>query len=169
LFIERELAAIPDWTVESLVARREKLVDWARERWQVDAIPRQRGPSPKTIEEMIELAEQFDLGEELQAIHNAASRLRMWPTIRKGIQYRNPYNYRLSTIVVYLDAGGMTIYFYTQSFGIYPGVTGIEAAEILGVNDGWNRFPRERISEAIEALERFYDRVKDSLNITSQT
>jgi len=163
LFIERELAAVPDWTVESLLARREILANWVLDRWKVDAIPRQTEKSPNTIEEMVIFAEQYDLGEELRAIDQAARRLRMWPTIRKGIMYRHPDNYRRSTIVVYIEADGMTIYFHHRNFAIYPGITESEVSKILGVNNGWNWFPSERISEAIEALERFYERVKDSL------
>jgi len=133
------------------------------DRWKVDAIPRQTEKSPNTIEEMVIFAEQYDLGEELRAIDQAARRLRMWPTIRKGIMYRHPDNYRRSTIVVYIEADGMTIYFHHRNFAIYPGITESEVSKILGVNNGWNWFPSERISEAIEALERFYERVKDSL------
>jgi Protein of unknown function DUF262/Protein of unknown function (DUF1524) len=36
LFQERELAAVDDWTVDSIKNRREKLVQWAIARWHVD-------------------------------------------------------------------------------------------------------------------------------------
>ena len=163
LFIERELAALQDWTIENLEIRRLKMIAWAKGRWTVDSIPRKPDQEPRSIEGMINYAEEFDLGEELLAIHQAATRLKMWPTIRKGIQYRHPNNYRLSTIVVYVQAGGFTIYFHPRNFAVFQGVSEIQASQILGVNDGWNWFPRERISEAVDALNRFDAFLKDKM------
>lgn len=161
LFIERELASSADWTVEALQERRTELVSWAQERWKVDGVPNQRDQTQKTIEDMIEYAEEFDLGEQLKAIHQAVGRLKMWPTIRKGIQYRHPNNYRLSTVVVYVQPTGFTIYFHPKNFAAYPGVSEAEAKEILRVNDGWNWFPRERIPEAVDALNRFNELLQE--------
>jgi hypothetical protein len=155
LFIEHELAALQDWNVENLEIRRSKMIAWAQKRWKVDSIPRKSDQELKSIEDMIELAEEFDLGEELIAIHQAATQLKMWPTIRKGIQYRHPNNYRLGVIVVYVQAEGFTIRFRMRNFAAFPGVSKAEAIEILGVNDGWNWFPREKIQEAVDALIRF--------------
>ena len=36
LFQEQELAAVEDWTPEAIVERRERLLNWARQRWWVD-------------------------------------------------------------------------------------------------------------------------------------
>lgn len=34
-FAERELANLPDWDVKQLIDRRQRLIDWALERWHV--------------------------------------------------------------------------------------------------------------------------------------
>jgi len=157
LFIERDLASVSDWTVEALQARREKLVAWAQERWKVSDIPEQRSGNNKTIEDMIEYAEQFGMGEQLRAIHEAAGRLKMWTTIRKGIQYRSPFNFRCSMMVVYPYENGIGINVWLDNFMPYKNLTIQEVADILKFKRGWNWFPRERISEAVDALNRFYE------------
>jgi hypothetical protein len=160
LFIERELAQVLDWTVDALKVRREQIVAWAQERWRVTANPRPSSKS-KTMEDKFDEAEEVDMRSELEAIHAAAERLGMWPTVRKGIQYRHPHNYRLSTIVVYIETGGMTVYFHHRNFAAYPGVAEVDAAEILGVNDGWNYFRLENLGDVVAALERFYRHLQE--------
>jgi uncharacterized protein with ParB-like and HNH nuclease domain len=157
LFIERELAKYQDWSEEEIKHRRSEIVNWAKERWKVDSVPRQSKASINNMEEMFEKAEEFGLNHELVAIHQAATNLGMWPTIRKGIQYRHPKNYRRSTVVVYVEPAGFTIYFYHENFAYYKGVSEEEAREILEVNNGWNWFSRDRIMEAVEALNRFHE------------
>lgn len=157
LFIERELAKYNDWTETELKIRRDEIINWAKERWKVDSTPRINDDSIKNIESMIDQAEEYGLGDELTAIHQVVTKLGMWPTIRKGIQYRHPNNYRLSTVVVYIYSTGFTIYFHPKNFAAYPGISESEARDVLMVNDGWNWFPRERIMEAVDALNRFYE------------
>jgi hypothetical protein len=65
----------------------------------VDVVPRPK-QTQNTIESKIAYADQFGLGEELDAIHKHLGRLGMWPTIRKGLQYRSPHNFRLSMFVI---------------------------------------------------------------------
>jgi hypothetical protein len=156
LFIERALSLFPDWNEAELLRRREALIAWAQERWKVEAEPRPPD-QPKKMDDMFDLAEEYGLRAELEAIHAAATRLNMSPSVRQGIRYRHPRDHRMSTIVVYLRPNGLQINFYYEIFDQYPGVLIDDMADILQVNDGINWFSRDRIHKAVEALDRFYE------------
>jgi hypothetical protein len=160
LFVEKELACYEDWDETSLIDRRKKLKTWALDRWKIDVEPRSK-PIQNTIESKIAFADQFGLGEELNAIHQQLGRLGMWPTIRKGLQYRSPHNFRVSMFVIYLSSGGFGIKFYPENFVTYPGITIEEARELIGLNSGWNWLSSIRIPEFMEDLNRFEQRVKN--------
>lgn len=162
LFIERILAQVPEWTEEALQVRRNQIVAWAKERWKVDAPKKPKvNEIPGSMEAMLAKAEQYGMRGELEALHRAATRLGMWPTIRKGIQYRSPHNYRLSMIVVYIYTEGFHIKFYHENFTHFKSISMQEVGEILQIQQGGRYFDRKEIHNAVEALDRFYDYVQD--------
>ena len=159
LFVEKEIASYEDWNETSLLDRRNKIKVWALERWKVDVEPRPK-QTQNTIESKVAYAEQFGFGEELDAIHKHLGRLGMWPTIRKGLQYRSPHNFRLSMFVIYIYSNGLGINFYPENFTTYPKVTIDEARELIGLKRGWNWLKPSDIPEFLESLDRFEKRVK---------
>ena len=65
-FQEQELADVEDWTPEAIIARRERLLAWARERWAVDlsdAAAEPEYPEPEDDEALDELEALDDYDE----------------------------------------------------------------------------------------------------------
>ena len=65
-FQEQELADVADWTPEAIVARRERLLAWARERWAVDLSDvgaETEYPEPEDDDELDELEALDDYDE----------------------------------------------------------------------------------------------------------
>jgi hypothetical protein len=55
--MERKLAALDDWTKESLLSRREDMVAWALERWRVlETAPEPPDPEEEEEDEVIPTA-----------------------------------------------------------------------------------------------------------------
>jgi hypothetical protein len=158
LFVEKEIAGYTDWNEASLLDRRTKIEAWALDRWKVDFQPRQP-QERKTIESMIAFADEFGLGEDLEAIHQCFRRLKIWPTIRKGLQYRNPYNYHQTLFYIYVRSSGFEVYFYPDKFTSFPGITPEEVRERIGLKSGWNWLEGENITTFMESLKRFEQRI----------
>lgn len=161
LFVEKQIAGFDDWNPSTLEKRRDELKAWALERWKVDVQPREK-PQGNTIASKIVYADQFGLGDELEAIHKALGRLGMWPTVRKGIQYRSPHNFRASMFVVYIYPNGLGLNFYPENFTTYPAMTMEKARETIGLNPGWNWLTEPEIPALLEGLSRFEQQVKSS-------
>jgi hypothetical protein len=153
LFIERQLAMFEVWTEQEIVARRNEIRTWAVEkRWKIDAEPRVPKP-PTSIEDVIENAERFGLGEKVAKLHSAAGRLGMWPTIRKGLQYRSPRYYRQTVFCIYVNPDSITIYYQLKNFSHLKNMTGEIAAEILNAKEGYNWYPLDKLPGLLEAFE----------------
>ncbi len=63
---ERELTKFEEWTIESIAIRRAKLIDWAKERWNVDLSEFQELPFDNLLDEEVEVSSMpSDEEEEL--------------------------------------------------------------------------------------------------------
>ncbi|HNT24178.1 MAG TPA: DUF262 domain-containing HNH endonuclease family protein [Anaerolineales bacterium] len=158
LFVEKDIARYADWDEAALLERRGQIKNWALERWHVEVTPRPEQPR-STIEGMIAYADEYGLGDALDTIHQALRRMKMWPTIRQGLQYRSPHNYRRSMLVIYVRTFGFEIYFYPNNFSAYPGLTAEDTMEILGLNNGYNRLLQQDVPEFIDGLKRLEQRI----------
>lgn len=158
LFVEKQIASSEEWNETSLEKRRDEIKTWALDRWKVNVEPRKQQHG-NTLESKIAYADQFGLGDELESIHDAFKRLGMWPTIRKGLQYRSPHNYHVSTFVVYIYANGLGLNFYPENFATYPGTTPDLARELIGLNPGWNWLDAANVPAFLEGLARFEQHV----------
>ena len=118
LFIERNIATYDDWTIQSLKDRREKLKSWALERWKIDA-PQQIETLEDPLEKKFQEAENFGYRDGLEAIHQSMRELNSWTTVRRGIQYRYPKNFRRSLLTYYIYPGGIWVKFYPENFSKY--------------------------------------------------
>lgn len=155
LFIEKEIAAFDDWNETALQTRRAALKAWALQRWAVDVKPRQ-DPTGKTVEAIIAHAEEFGLGEELQAIHEALGRLQMWPSIQKNLKYCKSPHYRQTLVLVEVRPTGFVVSFRPDKFVSYRGVTPDEAHALIGLRSGWNWLnPGEDVRRFLDGLQRF--------------
>ncbi len=56
---EREIAGLDDWTVDTVVQRRQALTSWALARWKVDPPPETSYDSPDRIAE-VESSDGFE-------------------------------------------------------------------------------------------------------------
>ena len=164
LFIERKLATYDDWTVGSIVDRRDKIKKWAINRWHVDAplpLPVKKEPN---IEQMIELAELNNVGEELEDIHNAATKLKLNARVRKRIQYRPHFGGNLSVMTVEVHQNGFRIIFRLHNFAKYRSVSREQVDELFQYkNNAGSWIDAEDVPELVESLEELYELVKDEL------
>jgi len=164
LFIERKLSSYDNWNVESIVDRRDKIKKWAVKRWHVDAPPPLPIQKESSIEQMIALAELNDLGEELEAIHNAATKLKLNARVRKSIQYRPPFDWTLSVMNVQVYQGGFWIYFRLHNFAKYRSVSREQVDELFQYkNNSGSWITADDVPELVESLEGLYELVKDEL------
>jgi len=152
LFIEKQVAGCVEWTETEIIERREAMKTWALVRWKIEAKPRENKP-PKNFDDVVEDAEQYGLADAVRGLHNAAGRLGMWPTIRKGLQYRSPRNYRQSVMVVYVYSSGIGIHFRLQNFGHIRNLSAEKAAETLDAQEGWNWYPPDKLPALLEAMD----------------
>jgi hypothetical protein len=158
LFIEHELAGYEAWGESQILERRTQIQVWALQRWKVDAEPR---PSPqvRSYEDIRQYAARFDLDKALQSLHDTLGMLHSWPTVRKGLQYRNPFNYHKSLLNIYVYPGGLSVFIHMENFSNYPNMTAERAQDLLEANPGWNWYPSGQVDRLLEGLRAFQQEV----------
>lgn len=152
LFIEKQLAAHRQWTEQEIIARRNEIKAWAVVRWNLGFTPRAVKPQTR-IEDVIEYAEQFGMGAAVAGLHAAAGRLGIWPTIRKGVQYRSPRNYRQSIFNIYVYPGGLYLYFHLKNFSHLKNLNDQIAREVLHLSEERQWYTPEKLPELLDAFE----------------
>jgi hypothetical protein len=84
--------------------------------------------------------------------------------IKKNIQYRPPFNWTLSVMLVQISPGGFWIYFRLNNFAKYPSITREQVNELLPYpNKQWSFISAEQSQQLIDGLDGLYELVKDSL------
>jgi len=154
LFIEHQLARYETWGEMQVLERRRQMQAWALERWKVDAEPRPK-PDVKTFEDLCHYAARFDLDEVVLAVHNELSAIGSWPTVRKGLQYRYPYNTKKSILNLYVYPEGLSIYIHMENFGAFPNMTVERARNLLDATSGWNWYSTGGTDRLLDGLRAF--------------
>jgi hypothetical protein len=133
---ERRLADYSDWTEEELLKRRQEMVEWALQRWQVDP-PESLEPESDPVKKLIERAMINGMGEAFEKLLAVAVKHGLYLLPNKHcVQFRPPHDWRYSLITIYPSLwGGFYVMPRPHNFERAFGVQKQEAAALLGKRD----------------------------------
>lgn len=155
LFIERELAKLTDWKVDTLQARRDKLVTWALERWHVDAFARlavDEFPRKYTLERIMALAKRYGVDEELKQVLDATKPYGIYPNAKvKCVVLAPPQNRNLAIGAIWPQPGRLEIGIWHERWSRYMGFQKLDVAQALG-SERYRYLDRNQVGKFIKNL-----------------
>ena len=155
--IERELAALDDWTPKEIEERQYRLAEWALKRWYIDPVAPELPPG---FEAQSKRAEYYGVVKEFEQIYELSLRVRLQPSYpRKNcMTYSPPGNQLKSVLTVYSWDNALEVYVRPHNFPKYKNVSQERIREIFE-NKTYFWLPLPNVIDFIAKLQSLADEI----------
>lgn len=154
LFSERELAACDEWTEAELLARRERIQDWALWRWHVDAAPPQ--PGLAGIDAIQAQATQHGVADVFETLLEAAEGHDLYPRpYVRGLMFTPPRKRTRALFSIWPQAGSIQTGVWFKAFAEFYPLKTDEVQEILGANE-WRGLTMQNVGDFVARLNELF-------------